>query len=288
VRIPSADFGHGRTRNLLVREARGRRVALLSQDAEPAEEDWLERLLEGFELGEDVAIVYGPYLARANAGPAVRGELEAWFGSLSDHGRARVERLSREERARLRSDPAARIELAGGRGFFTDANACLDRGAWERVPYREISYAEDRALALDMLAAGYAKAYVPEAAVLHSHTFTTGEELRRAFLEWRALREIYGYREPLAPGHVLSRLRGQLGLVRRDPAFSELPSGRRLATLALVTRRNLARLCGALLGSRAEALPRALTRVLSGERCGGPQRGAEPRPGTAVPHRRSP
>ena len=34
---------------------------MLSQDAEPENEDWLERMLEGFGLAPDVAIVYGPY-----------------------------------------------------------------------------------------------------------------------------------------------------------------------------------------------------------------------------------
>ena len=63
-------------------------------------------------------------------------------------------------------------ELVGRRGFFTDANACLARAAWQRVPFREVPYAEDRVLALEMLRAGYAKAYIPDAAVLHSHDYS--------------------------------------------------------------------------------------------------------------------
>src|ERR1700722_5510375 len=54
-------FNHGATRNLLVREACGARVALLTQDAEPADERWLEQLLGGFELARDIGIVYSPY-----------------------------------------------------------------------------------------------------------------------------------------------------------------------------------------------------------------------------------
>ena len=30
------------------------------------------------------------------------------------------------------------------RVFFTDANACISRAALERVPFREVSYAEDQ------------------------------------------------------------------------------------------------------------------------------------------------
>src|SRR5258708_5442688 len=192
--IAPADFSHGGTRNLLMAEARGEHVALLSQDAEPADEQWLESLLEGFALAADVAIVYGPYRPRPWASPAVRTELEGWFDSLSPGGEPRVERLEERERA-LSAGELVRSrdwEMVGRRGFFTDANACLAHGAWGRVPYREVACAEDRLLALDMLRAGYAKAYVPRAAVLHSHDYTAGEQLRRCFDEWRGLLPLYG------------------------------------------------------------------------------------------------
>jgi rhamnosyltransferase len=257
--IPAEEFGHGATRNLLLREARGERVALLSQDAEPASERWLERLLAGFELGEDVSLVYGPYLPRPEAALAVQLELEGWFSSLSPDGRPRVERLEPGEPL-----PPAR-ELLGRRGFFTDANACIARGAWERVPFREAPYAEDRVLALEMLRAGYAKAFVPDAAVWHSHSYTAVQELRRCFDEWRALREVYGWREPASPPHLVRQLRGELGRARRElDRVGNGPRGaERRATLAAVATRHLVRGIGALLGSRAEKLPAMARRKLS-------------------------
>jgi GT2 family glycosyltransferase len=184
LQIPAAEFAHGRARNLLMAEARTSHVALLTQDAEPASEEWLERLLEGFGLAPDTALVYGPYRPRASASLAVRLELERWFASLSPAGAPRVDRLTAEERAA----PAA--SLVGPRGFFTDANACILREAWMRVPFRDVAYAEDRALALDMLRAGFAKVYVPAAAVVHSHDYSAGQELRRCFDEWRGLLEV--------------------------------------------------------------------------------------------------
>jgi glycosyltransferase involved in cell wall biosynthesis len=255
--IPPHSFNHGGTRNLLMREAEGERVALLTQDAEPADELWLERLLAGFELAGEVAIVFGPYRPRAHAALPVRVELERWFASLSPDGSPQVERLAEHER----SLPA--VQLVGRRGFFTDANACIARAAWERVPFREIGYAEDRALALDMLRAGYAKVFMPDAAVLHSHDYTTLEQLRRCFDEWRGLREVYGWREPAAPGHLLAQLRGELAQARREQVLSAVPRARRWATLAAVSRRHLARRVGALLGSRADRIPPCARRRLS-------------------------
>jgi GT2 family glycosyltransferase len=180
--IEPQSFTHGGTRNLLVGAAGGTHVALLTQDAEPAREDWLERLLQGFELAGDVGIVYGPYRPRPHAAAPVRLELERLFRSLSPDRLPRLDRLPADDRAL----PA--VSLLGARGFFTDVNACISREAWSRVPFRDVPYAEDRVLAIDMLRAGYAKAFVPDAAVVHSHDYTAGEELRRCFDEWRGLR----------------------------------------------------------------------------------------------------
>jgi rhamnosyltransferase len=116
-----------------------------------------------------------------------------------------------------------------------------------------------------MLRAGFAKAYVPDAAVIHSHTYTSSEELRRCFDEWRGLREVYGWREPASPLYLARRLRGELGWARRELDRSGIiasPSERR-ATLAAVTRHHVVRLAGALLGSRADRLPAGARRRLS-------------------------
>jgi GT2 family glycosyltransferase len=263
IEIAPAQFSHGGTRNLLMRKASGARVAFLTQDAEPADERWLERLLDGFELAEDVALVYGPYRPRPDAAAPVRIELERWFGSLSPDGAPTIERLSHEERA----IPA--LELIGRRGFFTDANACVARAAWERVPFREVPYAEDRVLAIDMLRAGYAKAFVPQAAVLHSHEYTATQQLRRSFDEWRGLREVYGWREPAHPGYLLGQLRGELGQTRRTLLREDAGSARRRATLWAAARHHTLRLAGAVLGSRADRLPAPLRRRLSLERRAG-------------------
>ena len=257
IEIAATDFGHGATRNLLFAEAEGEHVAFLTQDAEPADEHWLQRLLSGFELADDVALVYGPYRPRPDASPAVRLELEQWFRSLSADGAASVERLAREERT------LAAAALVGRRGFFSDVNACISRAAWQRVPFREIPYAEDRALALDMLRAGYAKAFVPDAIVLHSHAYTSMQQLRRCFDEWRGLLEVYGWREPASPLHLLRQLRGELQSARTALRSEQASAPARAGALAAILRHQLLCRAGALLGSRADRLPAGARRRLS-------------------------
>jgi rhamnosyltransferase len=246
--IERAAFGHGRTRNLLMAQASGSHVALLTQDAEPAQQDWLALLLSGFAQADDVALVYGPYIARPDTNPELRSELARWFGSMS----TAVERLAPQERAL----PA--LELMGRRGFFSNANACISRDAWEQVRFREIGYAEDRALALDMLRAGFAKVYEPRAAVIHSHAYGPLQRFRRAFDESRGLHEVYGWRAPANPRWLLSQLRGELGVLRREGAGAP--------TLARAATNGLIRHTGTVLGSRSSHLPSGLSRRLSLER----------------------
>jgi len=247
IEIPPAEFGHGRTRNLIMAQASGSHVAVTTADAEPASADWLALLLGGFEQAADVALVYGPYTARPDAPPAVRLELERWFGSIP----AGVERLAPAER----SGPAT--ALMGRRGFFSDVNACILRSAWEQVPYRDVSYAEDRGLALDMLRAGFAKVYEPSAAVVHSHDYTLLQHFGRSFDEARGIREVYGWREPASPRRVLLAVRGEVGQLRRDGA------GPRTQLRAAAQR--LLRVAGAIAGSRADRLGAGLQRLFSRE-----------------------
>src|SRR4051812_20957614 len=73
-KIDKKDFSHGGTRNWMVGAARGDYVALLTQDATPAHERWLAGLLEGFELGDDVAAVFGPHIPRPGASHMIECE----------------------------------------------------------------------------------------------------------------------------------------------------------------------------------------------------------------------
>ncbi|HEX8104371.1 MAG TPA: glycosyltransferase family A protein [Solirubrobacteraceae bacterium] len=262
VEIAAAEFSHGGTRNRLMELARGAHVAFLTHDAEPAHERWLAELLAGFDAAPDVALVAGPYLPRPDATPMVRRELEEWFARL-----APLERAAPGERP----DP-------GPRFFFSDANGAVARWAWEQVPYRPVPYAEDRVLAAEMLARGWARAYCPGAAALHSHAYGTLELGRRAFDEARALREVYGHLAPADPRTLAldaaRRAAGDRRWLRARGA-----RGPRLAAWTVrAAGHHAVRGAGAALGARADRLPPALRRACSLER----RAGFEPLPWPVV------
>jgi glycosyltransferase involved in cell wall biosynthesis len=243
VEIAPAEFSHGGTRNRLMELSGGDHVAFLTQDSVPADAGWLAALLGGFALADDVALVCGPYLPRPGDSPMVRRELLEFFARF---GGPRVDRGD------------------GGPGpqtFFSSANGAVARWAWERVPFRPVAYAEDQQLARDVLAAGLAKAYVPEAAVVHSHDHPPLRALRRYFDDFRALAEVHGHREPLTPRYIAARVRND---VAADRAFARR-EGAELSLLRAL-RHHAARSLGRSLGTNADRLPRWACRALSAER----------------------
>lgn len=264
IQIAPADFSHGGTRNLLMRAARGDHVAFLTQDAVPADPGWLAGLLAGFGLAPRVGLTFGPYRARDAASPYVKRELSQWFASFSDGTQPRIDVLSDQDRA------APPQSFLGHRGFFTDANGCVAREAWTAVPFREVGYAEDHLLAQDMLRAGFAKVFLPTAAVVHSHDYSPTEWLRRSFDEARAVKDVYDFTGPPGRWTGLREIRGSVGADyrwRRAQALESTEAGiqRRPepAWLAGSLRHHSARGVGTWLGRRADHLPASLVRALS-------------------------
>jgi rhamnosyltransferase len=244
--VPPGEFSHGGTRNLLAERASGSHIAFITQDAVPADRHWLACLLAGFDAADDVGLVFGPYRARSDASLMVRRELEEWFSSLP---------------AWVEGGTGSQGDVR--RAFFTDANGCVARAAWEQVPFRAVAYAEDQLLARDMLAAGYSKVFRPDAVVVHSHQYRPLEQFRRSFDEWRGLSEIRAIAAPPALGPaalgVQRAVRDDLSLARRE--------GQRRPTRARTAAASLGyhflRAAGAALGSRSERLPPALRQACS-------------------------
>jgi glycosyltransferase involved in cell wall biosynthesis len=231
--IAHTEFNHGTTRNALMELASGDHVAFLTQDSIPAGSGWLAALLRGFTLADDVALVFGPHRPRPTASPMVRRELLELF-------------------ARFGPEQVDRDPTVGGRAtFFSSANGAVARWAWERVPFRPVGYAEDMVLARDMLAAGLAKAYVPDAAVIHSHDLPPLKAFRRYFDDFRALAAVNGLREPLTPRYLAARVRGD---VAADRAFMRR-EGLEVQTLRSLAH-HVARALGRSLGTNADRLRR--------------------------------
>lgn len=162
--IPSADFQHGRTRNRGIERTDGTYVALLTQDALPRDDLWLSHLISGFERGPRVAGVIGRHEAYPEHDAFTRRDLREMFDTFA----LLPSVIDRE------TGLPSFLHPGGGtwrrvRQFYSDNNSAMARAAWALLPYPDIDWGEDQVWADEMLRAGFQKAYVNEAVVLHSH-----------------------------------------------------------------------------------------------------------------------
>jgi O-antigen biosynthesis protein len=256
--IPKSEFSHGGTRNLAMQLAEGEHVAFLTQDATPAHDGWLAAMLEGFAAAGDVALVFGPHEPRPDASHMIKCEMERHFATWGDGAAIDVQRLGHTaaELAEYRRFP-------GRWTFFSDVNGCVAKAAWREIPYRTVAYAEDQLLGREMIEAGYAKVFHPRAAVIHSHDYPPGQFLRRYFDEFRSLREVLDHVEVAHPVYTPLTIRGLVGHDKRWLQRQGVHGRALVRPLAVSARHHGIRQLGAIVGSRADRVPRPLRRALS-------------------------
>jgi rhamnosyltransferase len=165
ITIRREDFDHGGTRSLAVQQAGGDIIVFLTQDAMPANERAVENLIRPFERAE-VGAAYGRQLP----GPGA--------SLFAEH----IRLFKYPEAACVKS--AADCDTYGiETPFLSDSFSAYRKKALQEIGLfkRGIIFAEDVYAGAKLILAGYSLAYVPEAAVYHSHNHTMAEECRRYF-----------------------------------------------------------------------------------------------------------
>jgi rhamnosyltransferase len=201
VEIPNSEFGHGRTRNLAARLARGRALAYLTQDAIPLDVSWLREIVAPLAAPEVVAVL-GKQVARPDCFPLQKYEIRTVFGRFGDE-------LALYERGDSEPTDAEMDVLA----FYSDVNSATRRDfLLDVIPYQDLRYAEDMAFGRDIIEAGYRRAYAPAANVEHSNDLTLREYGKRIFDETLAVRRLD--EPPTVFGLGEQVLRGGYGILR--------------------------------------------------------------------------
>lgn len=163
VRIERKEFNHGSTRDMALRHSAGEFVCFLTQDAVPASNRYLERLVAPFLADDSIALVTGRQLPKADA--------------------RRFEQLVRNfnypnaPSVRSKSD----LPKYGIKTFFA-SDTC---SAYRRTAYLEcggfdhVNTNEDMLMAARFIASGLKVAYEPSAEVYHSHNLTPSQQFAR-------------------------------------------------------------------------------------------------------------
>jgi rhamnosyltransferase len=164
--IRRSEFDHGATRQLALDLAPEADVLVyLTQDALLAGSDHVLRLLGIFD-DASIGAAFGRQLPRPVAGP-----IEAHARTFNYPASSNVRKL--EDKARLGFKAI----------FISNSFAAYRRTALEAVGGfpRDTIFGEDTITAAKLLKAGWKIAYVAEAQVYHSHSYTWRQEFRRYF-----------------------------------------------------------------------------------------------------------
>lgn len=163
--ISKREFDHGRTRNRGVKYSDADFFIMMTQDALPADEYMVEKLLEPIRSGK-AAVAYARQMADEESGLA-----EKFTRSFN---------YPEQSRIKTKDD----LETLGIKTFFC-SNVCA---AYSRKIFDELGgfvkhtiFNEDMIYAAKAIEAGYGIAYAADARVYHSHNYTNREQFHRNF-----------------------------------------------------------------------------------------------------------
>lgn len=165
--IERKNFDHGKTRDMALREANGNVIVFLTQDAIPADDHLIEKLIAPLS-NENVAVSTGRQLAKDSA--------------------TYMERLVRsfnyppESSLRTKSD----IFRLGIKAFFcSDSCAAYNKEIYLKLGGFDypIKTNEDMFFAAKAIKNGYAVSYTADAKVFHSHNFTLKQQYKRNYIQ---------------------------------------------------------------------------------------------------------
>jgi rhamnosyltransferase len=255
--VPKPEFNHGGTRNKVVSEARGEFVAMIVQDAVPADEWWLQGLVENLANDERVAGAYSRQIPREDCNPFTRYALENHFTNLPRRREQTIEDLARYEAL----PPPRKLELV----TFDDVSSCLRRSVWEKHPFKQLSFGEDIEWSERVMKEGYKIVYDPRSAVIHSHNRSSLYEMKRTYAAHKLLGELLGFRALPSFGDLRERLPG---LIRHRWKLARAAGGGPRFYSQAVTR-SVGDQVGVYLGGMAgsssggDRIPRLIDRYLS-------------------------
>lgn len=239
-RLAPDAFHHARTRNLAAELAQGEYLVYLAADALPCAQTWLAALLRNFADGA-VGAVYGRHVARPDASIERRDVLDTMYGPT-----------------RMVKDAACRAKLGYRYYHFSTVNCAIRKEVWQQTGFpQDMNVCEDVAIAARILDAGWKIVYEPDAAVYHSHEFSTAQLFRRYFdmgVVYRRLNVWSGANRAMLFRDGLRSVRAKLDISQNHYGVAARGAG---------VCQDAAKFAGLVLGRHERWLPRALKRRLS-------------------------
>jgi rhamnosyltransferase len=173
IEIPPNEFNHGSTRDYGISLASSEFVILLVQDAEPLDSNLLESILFQFKNPE-VAGVYGRQIPRPDADLLTKRNLNNW---LTGRTQPELRRLQSKDWYEALS-PLEKLFFCN----FDNVCSAVRKSVWRQHNFGHVFFGEDIDWAERVLKSGFAIAYEPLAAVIHSHDRPILYEYKRTYV----------------------------------------------------------------------------------------------------------
>lgn len=163
--IPRSEFDHGNTRNMGARLTTGGVIVFITQDAMPANSDWLRELTLPLE-DDTIGATFSRQVARDDA------SLREKYARLGNYpSTPTVYSLEDVDRVGVRAMFLSNVSSATRRTTFEAVGGFASRAILN----------EDGYYAAALLERGLSVAYVPASEVLHSHDYGATMQFRRYF-----------------------------------------------------------------------------------------------------------
>ena len=185
--IPKESFDHGRTRNTAALKARGEILVFMTQDALPANASLL-RLLTAPLLKGEIAASCGRHIPKDDASP-----LEVFARHFNYPEEGSVKGIEDIQKYGIKTF------------FFSNVCSAFRKDLFVKIgmfPER-VRANEDMIISARLILSGYRIAYVPEAAILHSHKYSLLNQFWRYYNIGSSLRNnrwIFRYAQPEGEG----------------------------------------------------------------------------------------
>jgi len=248
--VSPGTFNHGETRNIALKHARGEYAVLLVQDAVPASNRWLSALVEPLLKDSSLAGTFARQVPDPRASRVTAHYLSHWIAA-QEVARV-VGPLTPEIFARL--SPSERHAACA----FDNVCSCIRLSVWNKHPFAATPIAEDLQWARDVLCDGYRLAYVPDAAVRHSHERSITYELQRTYLVHQRLEVIFGLATVPTIG---SLFRAIAATIPANARIAAQEPSHRLRAVLRGTALGVAQPLGQYLGARSARAGRELLRT---------------------------
>ena len=169
--ISPSEFSHGLTRQYGISLSKGEYVAMTVQDARTVDELWLQHLLDGFTVDENIAAVCGSQVVPKGR---EKNPVE-WFRPISEPATVVYRYDSPDVFHQL--TPLEKMWACG----WDNVTAMYRRSVMVSIPFRNANFGEDAIWAKDALLAGYTLVYKQAAKVFHFHYEDFDYSFRRNF-----------------------------------------------------------------------------------------------------------